>query len=274
MASRDNLPSPPGSVTLLDRRARSGPSNISVKFFMSEPTPQTPAVRPGDQILERRQVPTPRLGFEHLPSPGGLVAGGLAGLYALKRRDMVGLFAAGVSLGLLYRSARHNGLLDGGWLRRLFHTRNRQFVPFERQLIVDQPPEFVYEFWRNSENLAVYLPRVRDVKQLQQNLTRWQLKLTDTLRVEWTAELLEEVPEELLVWRTRNPSDLYHEGWVEFEPLREGRSTRVTIRVYLLAPGGGAGAKLVEQLRDSSRRFFTEELQRAREVLESELADS
>lgn len=233
--------------------------------------PETPAVdlHPGDRILSEKQIPKPRVGFEHLPSPGGFVAGGLVGLYALKRRDMLGLFAAGISTGLLYRAARYNGLLDGGWLRRLLHTRNRQFVPFERQLIVDCSPDEVYRFWRDLENLAVYLPELRDVEQLQESLTRWQLKLTDTLRLEWTAELLEDQPGELLVWRTRNPSDLYHEGWIEFSPLRDGQSTRITIRLYVLAPGGSPGARVLEALGDSPFRFFDDQFERIREVLES-----
>lgn len=233
--------------------------------------PDTPAIdlHPGDRVLTEKQSPKPRVGLEHMPNPTGFLVGGLAGLYALKRRDMFGLFAAGISTGLLYRAARQNGLLDGGWIRRLLHTRNRQFVDFERQLIVDRPPGETYEFWRDVENLAIYLPEIRDVEHLQQNLTRWQLKLTDTLRVEWTAELLEDSPSELIVWRTRNPSDLYHEGWVQFEPLRQGKSTRMTIRLYVLAPGGKPGARLLSALGDSPLRLFDDNFERIREVLES-----
>lgn len=235
---------------------------------MTEATPQTPAATTGDKILQQRTTRVPRVGLEHMPSPGGLVAGGLLGLYAAKRRGLVGLFCAGVGAGLLYQGAQQNGLLDGGWLRRLMHTNNREFIAFNRDIIVDRPPSEVYEFWSTPENLAVYLPRIRDVEQLQQNLTRWQLKLSDSLRMEWTAETLEARPGELLVWRTRNPSDLFHEGWVEFEPLRDGQSTRVTIQLYILAPGGAPGAKLMEQLAESPMRFFSDDLQRLRDVVE------
>ena len=235
---------------------------------MTEPTEHTPAIHPGDQILKAKRRPTPRLGFEHLPRPGGLIAGGLIGLYALKRRGLGGLFAAGVSAGLLYRSVRDNGLANGGWLRRLFHTAASQMVPFERQMIIDRPPEEVYEFWRDPENLAVYLPRIRNVEQLQQNLTRWQLKLTDSLRIQWTAELVEDRPGELIVWKTRNPSDLYHEGWVQFQPRRGGDSTQMTVRLYLLAPGGTPGAKALKNLHEGPFRFFADDMQRVREILE------
>lgn len=237
---------------------------------MNENTHQPPIVHPGDQVLQSKKSPRPRLGFEHLPKPGGLIAGGLVGLYALKRRGLAGLFAAGVSAGLLYRSAHYNGLTNGGWLRRLMHTGATEMVPFEHRMLIDRPPEQVYQFWRNAENIAVYLPRVRNVEYLQPSLTRWQLKLTDALRVQWTAELMEDRPGELLVWRTRNPSDLEHEGWVEFEPRRDGKSTQMTVRLYLLAPGGKPGAQALEKLRRGPIQFFSDDLQRVRQVLESD----
>lgn len=232
------------------------------------------ATRSGDELLANTTtLPATGPGLDKIDSPMSFVAGGLLGVYALKRRDLVGLFAAGVGAGLIYRGAEQNGLLDGGWLRRLLNTKNRRLVPFERQMIIDRPPEDVYRFWRNFENLAIFMPRIRDVRPLDEERSRWQLKITDALRLEWVAELIEDRPGELIVWRVSEPSDIYHEGWISFEPLRDGRSTRLTVRFYLLAPGGEIGARLLEWLQELPMQYFSGELERFRTIVESSQID-
>lgn len=231
------------------------------------------AIRPGDELLAQNETPPTGPGLESLTSPMSFVAGGLLGLWALKRRDLVGLFAAGVGAGLIYRGAEQNDLLDGQWLPRLLNTNNRRLVPFERQMIVDRPPEDVYRFWRNFENLAIFMPRIRDVRPLDDDHSRWQLKITDTLRLTWTSELVEDRPDELIVWRVSEPSDIYHEGWISFAPLRDGRSTRLTVRLYLLAPGGEVGAKILEWLQELPVRYFSGELERFRTIAEASRID-
>lgn len=223
----------------------------------------------GDFALQKVTRPPTEAGLESLPHKGSLVAGGLLGLVALKKRGLLGLFGAGVAAGLVYRGAQQNGLLQGGWKRQFLHTRTRRLVPFQRQIIIDRPPDEVYRFWRNLENLAIFLPRIRDVKILDKTRSRWELKLADNFNLEWTARFIEEEPGRLLVWQVEEPSDLYHEGWISFESLREGRSTRMTVRLYILAPGGEAGARLMKWLESSPVRFFADDIQRFRKILES-----
>jgi uncharacterized membrane protein len=215
-------------------------------------------------------LPSKKPGLTDLEQPTSLIVGGLLGLYALKRRDLVGLFAAGVGLGMAYRGAQQNDLLNGGWLKRLLNTGNHQLVPFERQLIIDRPPGETYQFFRHPENLGVYLPHIRDVQIVDDQRTHWRLALTEKIKLEWTAELIEDEPDHFLAWRVCEASDLYHEGWVRFEPLRGGDSTRLTTRIYLMAPGGRAGARMVQWLEELPLRYFSRDLQRLRTVLESE----
>ncbi len=236
---------------------------------MSElPRLQSPAQR-GDLVLSRQPLPEMSGGFDDLPQPLPLVAGGLLGALALKRRDLSGILLGGLGAGLLYGGARANGLLDGGWLRRLLKTRNRHLVSLEYQMIVDRAPDEVYQFWRNPELTAVYLPRIRDVQTVNSTTTWWQLKLTDALRVEWTAELIEDQPGELLVWRTRAPSDLYQEGWIAFEPRRDGQSTLLRFKLSTLAPAGRLGAALMEWLEELPVRYLSEDMERFRSVIEN-----
>lgn len=225
---------------------------------------------PGDRILQGlpRQV-DPELGFENLPHKAALIAGALLGLFGAKKRGKLGLFAAGIGAGLLFQGARQNGLTEGGWKRHLFHTKPLRLVPFQRQLIIDRPVADVYRFWSNQENLAIFLPRVRDITPLDSRRSRWVVRLGDNLSLTWTAEILHHEREDLIVWRVQEPSDLYHEGWISFTPLRGGTSTMMTIKVYLLAPGGKLGARAVELLESLPVQFFSEDLERFRTIMEA-----
>ena len=232
------------------------------------PSTQTPSQR-GDLILSRQPIPELHGGFDDLPQPLPLVAGGLLGALALKQRNLTGLFLGGLGAGLLYGGVRANGLMDGGWLQRLLKTRTRHLVSLEHQMIVDRKPEEVYQFWRTPELIAVYLPRIRDVQTVNSTTTWWQLKLTDNLRVEWTAELVADEPGQLLVWRTREPSDLYQEGWISFEPRRDGASTLLRFKLSTLAPAGSLGATIMEWMEGLPIRYLSDDMERFRHVIET-----
>ena len=227
-----------------------------------------------DDILNGHPIPGTDAGLEKLPVKAPFIAGAaalVAGLIGARRKGLFGLFGAGVGLGLFYSGVRQNGLTQGRWKRHLLHTRSHQLIPFTRQMIYDEPPEVVYRRWRNLDDLAVYMPSLRDIQILDERRSHWTLKLTEALHLSWTAELLEDRPGELMVWRVEEPSDLYHEGWILFEPLRQGRSTRVTLMVRILAPGGALGAHLVRQLEALPLRYFAEDLQRFRQVVEGRI---
>lgn len=232
---------------------------------------QIPLSDLAEQALKREPLNFHGEGLEALPHKLPLLASGAAALYAAKKRGLPGLFSAGLALGLLYHGARQNGLHKGGWKQRIMHTKPQKLIPFERQLIIDRSPEEVYRFLRDLENLAVFLPGVRDVKLLDGDKSRWQLRLAEGFFVQWTAQIIEDQPGRLVVWKVCQASDLYHEGWITFEPLRASNSTRVTLKVYLLAPGGKFGARLVEWLQQLPIRYFTRDIQRLRNIIESEI---
>lgn len=233
-------------------------------------TMRDPVASAGDEALRRLPVPTSDAGLDKLPHKGSFATGALLAIYGLVRRDVWGLFSAGIGAGLFYHGARRNGLLNGGFARHLFHTRNRRFVRFKRQIIVDRPTAEAYRFWTNLDNLAVFLPHIRDIRPLGEGLSRWQLQPADNVNLEWTAELTEVEANRLIVWRVLEPSDLYHEGWVSFEPLRADKSTRMTIQLDILAPGGQVGAYILDWLKDLPIRYFAEDMQRFRTVLQSD----
>ncbi|RAL25491.1 hypothetical protein DL240_04575 [Lujinxingia litoralis] len=206
-------------------------------------------------------------------NPLPLVSGALLTAYGLKRRGTLGYLLAGIGAGILYQGLKSNDLLDGNLPRRLLHLGATQMAPIHHTTVVKRSPEEVYAFWRELENLAVYLPRIYDIEVLDEQHSRWYFRAPGERTLSTEVEILEDQPDRLIVWRSMEPNDISHEGWVAFTPLDEGASTEVDLHLRVLAPGGQLGARILEMLGRFGPLSPAPELARVREVLEAGIPD-
>ncbi|MGZ6480329.1 MAG: SRPBCC family protein, partial [Bdellovibrionales bacterium] len=65
---------------------------------------------------------------------------------------------------------------------------------------IDRAPEEVYRFWRNFENLALFMKDVKEIISETPVLSQWKVELKSGRRIEWTAEITTEVPGKLISW--------------------------------------------------------------------------
>lgn len=212
------------------------------------------------------------VGFEAI-NPLPFVAGALLSAYGLKRRGLFGYVLTGIGVGVAYRAALEEQLFEKDWQRRLLHTAAREMAPIHRTTTINRAPAEVYAFWREVENLAVYLPRIHDIDRIDDARSTWSFKGPGDIVLESEVEIIDDQPERLLVWRAIEPSDLFHEGWVSFAPVEGGAATEVDLHLRVLAPGGKAGARLVELLGRIGPLSPAGELARIREVLEAGIPD-
>lgn len=212
------------------------------------------------------------VGFEAI-NPLPFIAGALLSAYGLKRRGIFGYFLTGIGVGVAYRAALEEQLFENDWQRRLLHTAAREMAPIHRTITINRAPAEVYAFWREVENLAVYLPRIHDIDRIDDARSTWSFKGPGDIVLKSEVEIIDDQPERLLVWRAVEPSDLFHEGWVSFAPVEGGAATEVDLHLRVLAPGGKAGARLVELLGRMGPLSPAGELARIREVLEAGIPD-
>src|SRR5690554_5788563 len=131
-----------------------------------------------------------------------LVIGTLLGAFGLKRRGFFGYLIAGVGVGMAYSSAKADHLFEGDWQRRLLHTGASEMAPIHRTLTINRSPAEVYEFWRELENLAVYLPRIHDIDRIDDQRSHWTFKGPGDLLLQTEVEIVDDQPERLIVWRS------------------------------------------------------------------------
>lgn len=187
--------------------------------------------------------------------------GGALAFYGLARRGLLGAAARTVGAGMLWtelRQAREPGAPAG--------RERRRTVDIQKTLLVAAPVERVYEFWSDYENFPLFMSNVREVRDLGGGWSHWVVSGPGGLPIEWDAMLTEQIPGQVLAWRSRPGSMLENAGVVRFRP--EGEATRVDLRLCYNPPAGGAGQAVSALLGADPRAKLNEDLGRLKALLE------
>jgi len=211
------------------------------------------------------------------------VAGGGALIVAgAKRRDLPGLVMALLGAALLERGATgHCRMYDtlgvttrdtgGGELPHPAATRSNptaalrasDAIKIEHRVVVDRPRAECYRMWHRFERLPEFMDHLISVRVLDETRSFWEAKAPLGRTVEWYAEIINEVPDELIAWKSVDDPDVKNAGSVHFTDAVGGRGTEVRVTLDYAPPGGRVGAALArlfgenpdQQVQDDLRRF-------------------
>lgn len=112
-----------------------------------------------------------------------------------------------------------------------------------RSIRVDADPYDVYAAWRRLEELSEILAPLCAVERLDAVRSCWTALTPDGELVQWEAEIVDDVPGELIAWiTTGGPVEAI--AVVHFSPDPEGQGTRVEVEMEyrLPEPSAYAGA--------------------------------
>jgi uncharacterized membrane protein len=147
-------------------------------------------------------------------------------------------------------------------------------VNVEESVVINRPVSLLYRFWRNLENLPHFMSHLESVERVTDTLSRWRAEGPAGVTVEWNAEIHNEVPDKLIAWRSLEGSDVVSAGSVNFEEVGSGQGTRVRVRLQYSPPGGKAGAALAKLLGRDAATEIREDLQRFKQLVESDVPSS
>lgn len=204
----------------------------------------------------------------------GLVA------YGLVRRDKAGLALAALGGGLMWRGASgHCGMYqtlgintsDRGYAKG---TGSKAGVPYELGIRVDhemriaRPVHELYGFWRNLENLPRFMRHLEHVKVIDERRSHWVVKGPAHMSVGWDAEIVNEVENQVIGWRSLPGSQVDIGGSVRFESGENGESI-VRVSLQYNPPAGVLGAMLARRFGEDPREQIREDLCRFKELMET-----
>jgi uncharacterized membrane protein len=139
----------------------------------------------------------------------------------------------------------------------------------EKAITINRPPEEVYRFWRDFENLPRFMNHLESVRVTGDGRSHWQAKAPAGRSVEWDAEIADDRPNQLIAWRSLDGADVRNSGSVRFDRAPGDRGTEVKVTLDYAPPGGAVGATIAKLFGEEPERQLRDDLFRLKQVLET-----
>jgi uncharacterized membrane protein len=146
-------------------------------------------------------------------------------------------------------------------------ARRPRGIQIRKAITIDRPRDEVYRFWRNFENLPRFMQHLERVRVLDARRSRWTARAPAGASVEWTAELIDDQPNELIVWRSVDEATIPNTGSVSFTPASHG-GTAVLVELRYQPTGGRLAAVVAKLFGDEPDIQVGSDLRRLKQVLE------
>lgn len=207
-----------------------------------------------------------------------VVFGSALAAFGLKKRTIGGFILSAIGGALVWRGATgHCAVYDGLGLSSVGEeNEGRQVsVPYgkgvrvEKAVTINATPERLYTFWRNFENLPTFMHNLQSVDVHDARRSHWVVKGPGGKSVDWEAEIINEIPNELIGWRSIEGSEVDNAGSVHFTPATGGRGTEVKVVLRYDPPAGRLGARISKIMGEDPAVNVQEDLRRLKMLIET-----
>jgi uncharacterized membrane protein len=232
------------------------------------------------ELVERHSNPTQNVHqMERLAS---IVAGGSLALYGLRQGLKYHSIAASTGLTLAGAALLKRGLTGYCDIYRALGVRTADDHPgasasigyqqgfrVDRSITINAGREQVYEFWRKLENLPRFMKHVHCVKQTDEKHSHWIVEGPAGQKAEWDAEIINEIPHELIGGRSLPGASVPNAGSVRFEHATAGRGTKVTVSLQYEPLAGQVGVWVAKLFGKDPESEVELELHRLKSIIEA-----
>jgi uncharacterized membrane protein len=202
-----------------------------------------------------------------------LGTGALLLLVGASRRSTVGACLAVSSVPLLYRGITGRWPVVTNGYGRADDSRTTLAgsagIHVRESIRLEVPVERAYRYWRDLQNLPRFMPYLTRVTESADGTSRWVAAGPGGLEVTWDAEIINETENDVLAWRSLPGADVVTAGSVNFDTVRAGRSTQVSVHLQYAPPAGKAGALITSLFGREPSQIIREDLRRFKQLLEA-----
>lgn len=265
-------------MTMFDtaQRNRAGDRRNGLSRQQAEPA-GAPEGRATQEAQQQPAAPVNVGGNERMVS---VAAGAIAALMGLKRASLPGLLVAGVGGAMVYRGVTgHCPMYQAMGLDTAHESDrdqaeedlNEHGIKVASAFLINRPPEQLYTFWRNFENLPRIMDHLDSVKTFEDGRrSHWVANLHSIAgkRFEWDAEITADEPNRRIAWRSSPGADVDHSGEVRFQKGLGDRGTEVHVEMNYLPPGGRVGQWIASLSGSNPKRVIREDLRNFKRLIE------
>ncbi len=142
-------------------------------------------------------------------------------------------------------------------------------IHVERSFTINKPVADVYNFWRNFENLPRFMRHLHSVKTTGDKTSHWQARAPLGMSIGWDAEIIDERPNDYILWRSLEGGSVQHRGSVQFRNAPWEGGTEIIVSLDYRPPVGKAGALFARLFGENPEQQIREDLRRFKQLMEA-----
>lgn len=134
---------------------------------------------------------------------------------------------------------------------------------------VNRPVDEVYGRWHHLETLPEALHHLRAVHPIDERRSHWVARGPFGRDIEWDAEIVSDVTNQRMEWRSTNEPQVENRGVVQFRRAPGDRGTEIVVELWYAPPGGIAGAAVATAVGEGAREQLRDDLYRFKQLVET-----
>jgi uncharacterized membrane protein len=190
--------------------------------------------------------------------------------YGISRRSVYGFCLAAAAAPLAYRGfvgkwpRFPRGWTDGDTRSVLSGAGG---IHVRESVRIARPVDEVFDLWRQLENLPRFMTHLESIINLGGGRSHWTARGPAGSRVEWDAEIINEVDNHVIGWRSLPGSDVVTAGSVNFSAVSAGEC-EVSVHLQYEPPAGRVGVTAAMILGREPSQMIREDLRHVKRLLE------
>jgi uncharacterized membrane protein len=113
------------------------------------------------------------------------------------------------------------------------------------------------------------MPHIESVQPLGEDVYHWVALGPAGTRLEWDSEIIDDVPNKRMAWRSLDGSDIFNAGSVSFEPVPGIRGTSVSVELLYEPPTGSLSTTVAQLFGKDPTRNVRADLQAFKTLMET-----
>jgi uncharacterized membrane protein len=138
-----------------------------------------------------------------------------------------------------------------------------------RSVTINRPKGELYAFWRDFNNLPLFMHNVHTVRVKDRSHSHWIIQAPAGNTVEWDAEITHDESGALIAWQSLDGASVRNSGRVEFLDSPDGRGTVVRVTLTYDPPAGAVGKLIAKLFQKEPKVQARQDLRRFKQLMET-----
>ncbi|HEV7521022.1 MAG TPA: SRPBCC family protein [Candidatus Angelobacter sp.] len=171
-------------------------------------------------------------------------------------------------LAIAGSAALFRAVTNMSFRRALGFSRTPRVIIFQKTVNLNAPLEEIYGLFANPENFPQIFEHVEDVRHSRDNLYHWTVRGPGGMSVSWESMLTENIPNEVIAWRSMPDATVTNAGLAKFQRNADG-GTAVHIQFAYNPPAGVIGHAIASLFGADPKHALDDDMARLKSLFEN-----